>query len=114
MNSAEEVLELLYSSLKNWNGEEILISKTENHDGDQTVLTLDDVSITERGMTIDGYVSPLALKLRGEGRVVMEDTDVPLPAASYEIPLTGVEDAHFDGNWIYLLTERASYMITKL
>lgn len=114
MDNTLEELNTLISSLSAWDGKQILISKDENGDRDQTVLRLDDISIINRGETIDNYVSPASLKLQGDGYAILNDTDVPMPSASYDIPIDAVYDAHFDGMRLYLSTDRGSYTISPM
>ena len=78
MHSNEEEIKTLISSLKTWGGEQVLISKEEKGDRDQTIMKLDDISVKHRGRTVDDYVSPAAVQLKGRGRAVMQDTDVPI------------------------------------
>lgn len=112
-NTQEEINELI-QSLKAWDGAEVLISKEENGDRDQTVMTLDDISLAENGESIDGYIAPLSLQLTGDGRAIMKDTEVPMPSASYDIPVNALYDAHFDGMRLYVTTDRGSYTISRM
>ncbi|HET7521975.1 MAG TPA: hypothetical protein VFJ73_01495 [Bacillales bacterium] len=114
MKTKEEEIYTLISSLKTWDGQQVLISKDENGDRDQTVMKLNDISVKNRGDTIDDYVAPAALQLKGEGRALMEDTDVPIPAGTYDIPLDQLYDAHFDGMRLYVSTDRGSYTISRI
>lgn len=112
MQSNREDLSSLISSLRTWDGRQVLISKEENGDRDQTVLKLNDILIENHGDTIDDYISPISLQLRGEGHAILSDTEVPMPSASYDIPIDQVYDAHFDGMRLYLSTDRGSYTIS--
>lgn len=114
MHTNHNDIETLTEALNAWDGQQILISKEENGDQDQTVMRLNEVSLNERGQTIDGYVSPVSLLLEGDGRAVMEDTDVPMPSSSYDIPVNEIYDAHFDGLRLYVSTNRGSYTISRL
>lgn len=112
-NEQEEISDLI-TSLKAWDGSDVLISKEENGDQDQTVMTLNDISLADHGESIDGYVAPLSLQLKGDGRAIMKDTEVPMPSASYEIPLNALYDAHFDGMRLYVSTDRGSYTLSRM
>ncbi|HET7580358.1 MAG TPA: hypothetical protein VFK33_13850 [Bacillales bacterium] len=114
MQYNEEELQSLISSLKTWDGRQVLISKEEKGDRDQTILKLEGVSIANHNDTIDDYISPVSLQLTGEGRAVMSDTDVPMPSALYDIPIDELYDAHFDGMRLYMTTGRGSYTISRI
>lgn len=114
MQYNEEELQSLISSLKTWDGRQVLISKEENGDRDQTILKLEDVLIANHNDTIDDYLSPVSLQLMGPGRAVMNDTDVPMPSALYDIPIDELYDAHFDGMRLYMTTGRGSYTISRM
>jgi hypothetical protein len=114
MHSNQNNVEEIVNALKAWDDQQILISREENGNLDQTVITLNDISIDDHGETIDGYVSPVSLLLEGNGRAVMEDTDVPMPSSTYDIPIDQVYDAHFDGIRLFVTTDRGSYTITRL
>ena len=113
MENNNELNELI-ASLKKWDGRDLLISKQENGDRDQTVLRLEDIEMKSRGNTIDGYVSDASLQLKGMGRAVLNDTEVPMPSASYDIPIDAVYDVHFDGMRFYMSTDRGSYTISPI
>lgn len=114
MPNTQAEIEELISSLRAWDDAEVLISKEEKGDRDQTVLKLSDISLTNNGETIDGYFAPLSLQLSGDGRTIMEDTDVPLPSGTYNIPMNELHDAHFDGMRLYVTTDRGSYTISRM
>lgn len=113
MQQQQEINELL-SFLKTWDGKQILISKEENGDRDQTIINLENITMANQGETIDGYVSPISLQLQGEGRAVMSDTEVPMPSTTYDIPISALQDAHFDGMRFYMSTDRGNYTISKM
>lgn len=100
--------------LKKWDGHDLLISKLENEDHDQTVLRLEEVEMKECGETIDGYVPDVALLLKGQGRVILENIEEPMPSNSYEIPLDSLYDIHYDEIRLYLATKRGSYTISPI
>ncbi|HET7657176.1 MAG TPA: hypothetical protein VFK37_02710 [Bacillales bacterium] len=114
MKNTQVELSELIASLKKWDGRDLLISKQENGDRDQTVLKLENIEIKERGQSIDGYVSDASLQLKGQGRALLEDTEVPMPSASYDIPIDALYDAHFDGMRFYMSTDRGSYTISPI
>ncbi|HET7616133.1 MAG TPA: hypothetical protein VFK27_04165 [Bacillales bacterium] len=110
----EQDIQRLITSLKNWDGSQVLISKQENGDRDQTVMKLADVTVAKPGHSIDSYFSSLSLQLEGEGRAVMSDTEIPMPSAAYDIPIDHLYDAHFDGMRWYMTTDRGSYTISRM
>ncbi|HEX7066523.1 MAG TPA: hypothetical protein VF199_15740 [Bacillales bacterium] len=114
MQNPQQDINELISFLKTWDGKQILISKEENGDRDQTVINLENISMASRGETIDGYVSPISLQLQGQGRAVMSDTEVPMPSTTYDIPITDLHDAHFDGMRFYMSTDRGTYTISPM
>ncbi|GAB7386904.1 hypothetical protein BSNK01_07400 [Bacillaceae bacterium] len=103
----------LKALLDEWRGSPIAITKEEDGDVDQTIMTLDKTTFVERAPTIDGYVSPLSLRLDGEGRTILETSAADLPYASYDIPVEEVYDLHFDGGQIHLTTSRGAYRISR-
>lgn len=99
--------------LDQWVGRDVVLTKQEDGDIDQTVMSLEHVTYVGRGETIDGYVSSRALQLRGEGTVQTAGGErQPLPFARYDIPLT--DDCHIqhNQNTILIETERAEYTVT--
>jgi len=114
MPDKQEEINALISSLKAWDGSQVLISKEENGDRDQTIMKLDKISLADHGDTIDDYVSPLSLQLEGNGRAIMSDTEVPMPSSTYDIPIDELYDAHFDGMRLYMSTGRGSYTISRI
>ncbi|HEX6922401.1 MAG TPA: hypothetical protein VF149_01150 [Bacillales bacterium] len=110
----QQDLNALIDSLKMWDGRQVLISKEENGDRDQTILQLEDISLANNGDTIDNYVSPASLQLKGPGRAVMSDTEVPMPSGTYDIPIDGLHDAHFDGMRLFMSTDRGAYTISRI
>lgn len=95
-------------------GHDILLTKREDGDIDKTIISLQSVSLVERGETIDGYVSPAALQLRGQGYVLQDNQKSPLPHQRYDIPLTDELNIRDDGdNMLLIETERANYAIAR-
>ncbi|HET7627346.1 MAG TPA: hypothetical protein VFK44_03060 [Bacillales bacterium] len=107
-------LRRLAESLKQWDDQQVLITKRENGDVDRTIMELEDVCVTHAGQSIDPYFSQTYLQLEGDGRAVMNDTEIPMPSASYEIPVDHLHDADFDGTKLSLTTDRGTYTIDPL
>jgi hypothetical protein len=107
-------IEELMAFLNQWNGQEVQIIKEEDGDMDLTVMTLNQTSLIERTPTIDGYVSPLSLRMEGNGYVVHENNHLEeLPLATFDIPVDSLREDHFDGTRLTLLTDRGTYTISK-
>lgn len=114
MQNIQEEIDKLVSSLQAWGGTQVLISKEENGDRDRTVMKLEEISFADNGESIDGYVAPFSLQLAGNGRAIMNDTEIPMPSATYDIPMNQLYDAHFDGMRLYVTTDRGSYTISRI
>lgn len=98
-----------------WAGRDILLTKEEDGDIDQTVMTLENASIVERKESIDDYVSPTALQLHGEGYVIFDgERQAPLPNNAYDIPLTDNVHMHAGENTLFIETERAKYSVANV
>lgn len=104
----------LKSTLESWGNVQVLISKVEMGDVDRTVININDLSFQSYGNHTDDYLSEETLQLVGKGYQVMDDTDIPIPYETYDIPVEGVIDFQNDGDRIHLVTNRASYTLTKM
>jgi hypothetical protein len=104
----------LKSTLQSWGNVQLLISKVEMGDVDQTVINLSELGFERYERHTDDYLSSATLQLVGKGYQVMEDTDIPMPYQTYDIPVEDVLDFQNDGDRIHLVTNRASYTITKM
>jgi len=110
----EQQIAELIARLEQWNGQEVQIVKEEDGDIDLTLMTLNKTSLIERTPTMDGYVSPLSLRMEGEGSVVHADhQQEELPSAAFDIPVDRLHDNHFDGTRLMLTTDRGTYTISK-
>lgn len=91
---------------------ELLVSKEEDGDLDETRIRLESVeSRGERRDALDDYTDSAALLLRGRGTVVTEGREEPLPSDTFEIPLEGLSLTETAENAALLVTERARYSI---
>jgi hypothetical protein len=108
------MLDTITSTLRSWGKVQVLISKIDNGDIDQTVIQLNELSIEQREPDTDDYSSEATLELQGEGFQVLQDSVAALPYQSYDIPFEEIMDYHFDGDRLYLSTNRATYTITPL
>lgn len=101
-------------ALDQWIGHNIVLTKQEDGDIDTTMIALEKSSFVKRGKTIDGYVSPVALQLRGKGTVPSsQEGTAPLPDDRYDIPLTDDFRIHRDDDTLCIETERAKYTVTR-
>lgn len=92
----------------------ILINKEEDGDLDQVELQLTDVSLgTLEHVDPDGYLAPQTLLLHGQGHVLKEGEEAPLPQNVYEIPLFGTWITHAKENQLLIRTERGVYTIQR-
>ncbi|TLS38158.1 hypothetical protein [Pseudalkalibacillus caeni] len=98
--------------LNEWKGDNVIIQKEEMDDKDKTIMKLEDFSFQERDQTIDDYTSEMLLQLKGEGKVISDQSAEPLPFSRFEIPLEEVSQMHLDETSIQLKTERGSYTIS--
>jgi hypothetical protein len=104
----------LKSTLESWGNVQVLISKVEMGDVDRTVINLNDLSLESTSRDTDDYLSDQTLQIVGKGYQVMEDTKVSIPYETYDIPVEAVIDYQNDGDRIHLVTNRASYTITRM
>ncbi|NSL51965.1 hypothetical protein [Calidifontibacillus erzurumensis] len=108
----EDDLEL-EKTLNQLNGKVIQIKKEMNRDVDVTTMTLSSAALHERPPTIDGYVSPYVLRLKGKGKISTSDGQYEqIPYDLYEIPLTDKLHTHVNPNHISIKTEEATFTIT--
>lgn len=97
-----------------WRGSRVTIIKEEDGDLDQASIAVQRTSLKEREPTLDGYVSPLSLRLHGEGSVSAPNASAPLPYHIYDIPVEQVDECSFDGQQIRLQTDRGTYTISRV
>lgn len=90
----------------------ILIQKQEDGDADEVRLRLSKVGYRDHAETIDGYVGGTAVVLHGEGSIVSDSGEVPLPADYYVIPVDGLSIANSGEGSFSLKTDRAEYSIS--
>ncbi|WP_273852437.1 hypothetical protein [Guptibacillus spartinae] len=100
------------STLGDWVGGHLIIEKREQDDLDKTILKLEDFSFQHRGETVDDYTASTLLQLKGEGKVISEESAVPLPHSTFEIPLEELNDVKKQSAELVIQTERASYHIS--
>lgn len=98
--------------LNQWNGKNIVISKLEMGDEDETVMALKTVSYSKDTRRIDDYEPMHALQLNGSGEIETEaNNSESLPESLYEIPIEDSTQYQFDGRKFSLITERGIYTI---
>ncbi|MGO4272032.1 hypothetical protein AB4Z22_19700 [Paenibacillus sp. TAF58] len=91
----------------------MMIKKEEQNDIDQIEIKLQDVGLLSYSDTIDAYLSPQAIVLRGNGCIVSLDAEKQsLPEDSYEIPITGSFHGIQNEQGMEIQTQVASYSIT--
>ncbi|MFD1039850.1 hypothetical protein ACFQ3N_15815 [Virgibacillus byunsanensis] len=106
--SVEEFNELL----KNWNGQNITITKHEMDDIDETQMKLEAISYDRDTRRIDDYEPMHSLHLNGTGHILSETNNPQsLPSSLYEIPLEDSTMYEFDGSEFLLSTSRGVYKI---
>jgi hypothetical protein len=108
-----QVAELL-QNLDGWNGSNLLVQKVENGDLDETAIQLQNTEFLQNKPTMDGYISPVVIRLRGDGEVYTNHVTSDLPMSSYEIAMSEVHDVQMRDNTIYLKTDRGDYTITRM
>lgn len=91
---------------------ELIITKHEDDDIDETVIRLARIERKgERSDALDDYTNGAALVLRGNGTVLTEGREAPLPSDAFEIPLEGLSLTETADGAALLVTERARYSI---
>jgi hypothetical protein len=101
-------------NLDGWSGSKLLVRKVENGDIDETSMQLEQSDFMQNQPTMDGYISPYVIRLKGEGEVVMDEMTADLPFSSYEIAMNEVIDVQVKNDMIYLRTDRGDYTISKM
>jgi hypothetical protein len=96
-------------------GKSMMIQKKDQNDTDQVEFMLDDVSLMRYSDTLDDYISPEAIVLRGDGIIETHDGQKQkLPDHIFEIPFNGSIQGFQEENEnkINIQTENAHYSIT--
>ncbi|MBB3114747.1 hypothetical protein FHS18_006905 [Paenibacillus phyllosphaerae] len=92
----------------------LLIQKEEQGDLDQVMIHLNKIDYrpgTTNGN--DDYTNSSALLLHGEGVVLTDAEQPPLPGNVFEIPLEGLTKVEAEGTRALLQTERGTYHIIQ-
>ncbi|MDI4646035.1 hypothetical protein [Cohnella hashimotonis] len=98
--------------LESQTDKELVITKQEDSDLDEVVMRLARVERRgERSDSPDDYTNGASLLLRGNGTVVTEGREEPLPSDAFEIPLEGLSLTETADDAALLVTERAKYEI---
>ncbi|GGA89883.1 hypothetical protein [Ornithinibacillus halotolerans] len=99
--------------IQSWSGRRIKVTKHEMDDVDQTEMTLNQVSYEQNTRRIDDYVPMHNLLLHGDGQIetLAAMSNQPLPSSVYEIPLENNTMYEFDGEKLFITTERGVYKI---
>ncbi|WP_017754216.1 hypothetical protein [Calidifontibacillus oryziterrae] len=102
----------LQDRLNKLSGKLIHITKNQNRDLDDTMMTLSGVNFHERPDTIDGYVAPFVLQLHGKGQISTSHAQhEQIPYETYEIPLAGQHEMTLLDNEIIIHTDDSNYSI---
>ncbi|MEK3733419.1 MULTISPECIES: hypothetical protein [Paenibacillus] len=98
----------------NANSNQILhISKVEEQDRDQVNLHLKRAELQRRQVpSIDGYADMDTLLLEGDGIVITDGQEAPLPDKRFTIALDGLSETKVNDGQVTLVTERGTYAIT--
>ena len=92
-------------------GQPLIITKEEQGDSDQVLMTVSGVSVRRGDTRSDDYVDEDRIVLQGEGQIHPEAgrAAAPLPRDSYEIPFGPDTRCSATSDELRLSTERASY-----
>lgn len=104
-------LRRIYEWLESRRDTPLLITKTEQGDVDRVRMRLASAGVHEPKSSPDGYTDGTVLYIRGEGTVLSDIEEAPLPQDTYVIPVTGLVDAQIDHGSVRLRTERGEYAI---
>ncbi|WP_166244359.1 hypothetical protein [Paenibacillus turpanensis] len=107
------VIEQITEWLNECAGQSVLIEKVEQGDRDRTRIRVDQVSIQAQPKDPDDYVAEREIMIHGDGAVLLESGQAPLPEPYYEIALIGVSHASKTSQTLHIVTDRASYLIEK-
>ena len=91
--------------------EPLLITKTEQGDVDRVRMRLASAGLHEPQSSPDDYTDGTVMYLRGEGTVLGDSEEAPLPQDTYVIPIAGLSDAQVEHGGVRLKTERGEYAI---
>ncbi|WP_138420377.1 hypothetical protein [Aquibacillus sediminis] len=100
--------------LQQWIGNQIVISKQEIKDLDQTFMKLDSISYSKDTRRMDDYEPMHSLLLHGTGQIETESIQnqtQALPSDYYEIPLEDSTLYHYNNQRFSLITDRGTYTI---
>ncbi|MBT2287841.1 hypothetical protein J7E73_01605 [Paenibacillus albidus] len=90
----------------------IVIEKQELDDADKVHFQLEAVDYRDAEDVLDDYLDS-ALILRGSGSTMNDGGEsVPLPQASYEIAVSGLELNAKNDNKLEIKTDRATYVLS--
>ncbi|WP_051331225.1 hypothetical protein [Aneurinibacillus terranovensis] len=112
MNNQSNLGSELKAKLDQWIGQELLITKEEDGDIDKTHLSLKNTDI-EQVNSIDDYVLPFVLRLKGSGEVITDDGESPLPYECYEIPFKHITKSSMTDAELSFQTDRAIYKLHR-
>ncbi|GGH75434.1 hypothetical protein JOD43_000524 [Pullulanibacillus pueri] len=109
----QDQLQVILSYLKAWEGSQILITKEEEGDIDQTVIDLHRLDFENYDNAFDDYLPQAALQLAGPGQTLGE-TDSPLPYAQFDIPVDHLSEVQCSSEEIFIKTDRGTYMLSPI
>ncbi|GAA0437265.1 hypothetical protein GCM10008983_12570 [Lentibacillus halophilus] len=101
--------------LQQWSGDRIKISKHEQYDLDEILMTLQAISYERNTRRLDDYVPMHTLQLNGNGTMETDAREPQeLPSSLYDIPLDDHSLYEFDGNQFLISTSRGVYKIERV
>jgi hypothetical protein len=103
-------------TLMNWlegqTNNSLFIQKKEDGDLDQVRLQLSEVGYRSDYRSIDGYTDGTALVLHGNGSIITDSAESPLPQDSYVIPISGLSVSKASEDGVIIQTDRAHYSVS--
>jgi hypothetical protein len=108
----DATVKTLMDWLEGQTNNELYIRKTEDDDRDEVRLQLKEVGYRSDYKSIDGYTDGTALLLHGNGSIVTDTAEAPLPQDSYVIPISGLSVSKVSDDGVILKTERAHYSLS--
>ncbi|GGE37384.1 hypothetical protein GCM10011391_15340 [Pullulanibacillus camelliae] len=114
MDNLQDQVQIVMSYLKAWQGSQILITKEEEGDIDQTVINLQRLDMENYEHAFDDYLPQAALQLAGVGQTINEANSEPLPYGQFDIPLDQIHEIQCNPEEIFIKTDRGTYMISPV
>lgn len=89
----------------------LLITKTEQGDVDRVRMRLNSAGLHTPKSSPDEYTDGAVIFMRGEGTILGDWEESPLPQDTYVIPVTGLSDTRIEHGSVTMRTERGEYAI---